>query len=120
MFHSRKLNNKINKLQERALRIVYNDYNSSFQTLLDKDNSVSVHDYNLQTLAIEMFKVYKGYSNEIENELFPRRNITRNLRYQEDFLVPKVNTVLNGDCSVSYLGPLIWNQVPDSFKSSIS
>ena len=39
MLHSRTLNNKINLLHERALRIIYSDYNSSFNTLLEKDGS---------------------------------------------------------------------------------
>ena len=39
MFHSRTLNNKINRLHERALRIVYSDYKSSFCELLEKDKS---------------------------------------------------------------------------------
>ena len=43
MFHSRKLNNKINKLHERCLRIVYSDNTSSFDELLETDHSVSVH-----------------------------------------------------------------------------
>ena len=30
MFHSRKLNNRINKIHERSLRIVYNDHTSTF------------------------------------------------------------------------------------------
>ena len=34
MFCSRSLNNKINKLQERALRILYKDYESSFEDIL--------------------------------------------------------------------------------------
>ena len=57
MFHSRKSNNKINLLHERALRMIYNDQISSFQELLDKDNSFTVHHFNIQSLAIEMFKV---------------------------------------------------------------
>ena len=36
MFHRRKYNNKINRIHERALMIVYNDYTSSFEELLDK------------------------------------------------------------------------------------
>ena len=36
MFHSRKLNSRVNKIQERALRLVYNDKSSNFQQLLDK------------------------------------------------------------------------------------
>ena len=47
MFHSRKLNNLINRIHERALRIVYKDHNSTFQELLNKDNSVSIHHRNL-------------------------------------------------------------------------
>ena len=31
MFHSRKSNNRINRLHERSLRIVYNNYNSTFR-----------------------------------------------------------------------------------------
>ena len=39
--HSRTNNNKINRLQERYLRIVYNDKQSSVNELLEKDGSVS-------------------------------------------------------------------------------
>ena len=46
MFHSRKLNNKIKKLHERCLRIVYSDNASSFEELLATDNSVSLHHQN--------------------------------------------------------------------------
>ena len=47
MFHSRRLNNKINSIHERALRITYQDNTSTFQELLNKDNSVSIHHRNL-------------------------------------------------------------------------
>ncbi len=50
MFHSRNLNNKINKIHERALRIAYKDYESNFETLLEKDRTVTIHTKNLQTL----------------------------------------------------------------------
>ena len=51
MCHSRALNTHINRIHERALRIVYNDYTSTFNMLLDKDKSVTVHVRNIQTLA---------------------------------------------------------------------
>ena len=48
MFHSRGLNNnKTNSLQERALRITYGDRPSSFENLLKKDDSVSIHHRNI-------------------------------------------------------------------------
>ena len=60
MCHSRRNNRKINRLREKCLRIIYNDKQSSFIKLLEKDNSVSIHQRNLQILAIEMFKVSNG------------------------------------------------------------
>ena len=65
MFHSRTLNNRINHLQERALRLVYKDSNATFQELLDKDKTVTTHHKNLQKLAIEMYKVKNGVSPHI-------------------------------------------------------
>ena len=55
MFHSRKLNNRINKLHERALRMVYRDFNSSFEELLTKDKSVTIYQRNIQKLVTEIF-----------------------------------------------------------------
>ena len=55
MFHNRTINNKINRLHEGVLRIVYKDENLSLQDLLDKDGTVKVHDRNVQRLAIEMY-----------------------------------------------------------------
>ena len=54
MFRSRGLNNKINRIHERALRITYKDKSSTFQELLEKGNSVSIHHRNIQKLAIEV------------------------------------------------------------------
>ena len=54
MMHCRKLNNKINRLYERSLRVTYNDDLSSFEELLEIDNSVSVHNRNIQCLAIDI------------------------------------------------------------------
>ena len=73
MFHSRSLNNKTNRIHEKALRITYNDKSSSFQDLLKKDNSVSIHHRSIRTLATEVFKFLQGLSppilSEFQNEI---------------------------------------------------
>ena len=51
MFCDRTLNAKINRLHERALRIAYNDYISSFEDLLVKDGSVTIHEKNLRSFS---------------------------------------------------------------------
>ena len=75
MFHSRKINNKINHLHERYLPIFYSDKTSSFEKLLETDRSVPVHFRNQQILAPEIFKVSKDlaptiFSDFFQNEVF--------------------------------------------------
>jgi len=56
MFHSRTLNNRINRLHEKCLRIVYDDQLSSYENLLAKYGSTSVHKNNLKNLALEIYR----------------------------------------------------------------
>ena len=70
MFHSKKLNERINHLHERALRIVYNDFNSSFQELLIEDHSLNIYYRNLEKIVTKIFKVRNGLSPELMNDVF--------------------------------------------------
>ena len=70
MCHNR-TKNKINRLHERCLRLLYNDKKSFFHDLLEKDRSVSVHHRNLRALATEMYRIYNGMAPEIVAEIFP-------------------------------------------------
>ena len=54
MFHSRTLNNRINNLHERDLRIVYKDDDASFKELLVKDGSCTIHHYKLKTVGCKI------------------------------------------------------------------
>ena len=120
MFYSRKTNNRINKLHERALRLVYSDYESTFEDLLTKDGSFTVHHYNIQTLAIELYKVYNNISQTIFGELFTRNNNGYYLRSKSDFVIPQIRTVLKGSNSIRYFGPIIWNLIPEELKNITS
>ena len=62
VFRSRSLNNEINRLHERCLRMIYNDKRSNFDVLLVKDNSISTHHNNIHSLTVEMYKVVNGSS----------------------------------------------------------
>ena len=93
MCNSRTVNNKINRLHERCLHIVHSDKTSSFEKLLEKDGSVTIHTRNLQTLATEMFKVYKNLSPAIIADLFHVRQNNYNLRHDSYFATPNVKSV---------------------------
>ena len=89
------MNKKINRIHERALRIVYRDYESSFEDLLKKDKSLTFHHRNIHQVAIEMFKV--------KHDLSPPFN---------------VNSVKKGCRSLRNFGPIVWNDMlPDKHKS---
>ena len=77
--HSRWLNNRIKRIHERALRIVYNDQFSSFD---ERDGSLTIHVWNLQTLATEVYKVINGIAPTIKNEIFQLKD---NSKYRSRF-----------------------------------
>ena len=99
MFHSRTLNNRINKLHERGLRLVYNDSHLTFEELLSKDNSFTIHHMNLQKLVTEMYKI-------------------ENLRNKNNFKSSNVHTVYYGTETISYRGPKTWELVPEYIRLS--
>ena len=117
MFHSRQINHKINKLHERALRIVYNDHFSSFEELLSKDKSVTVHQRNLQILATEMYKILNGLSPDIMQDIFETKSNYYNTRNAPAFSSRNIKTVRYGLqitdyrlwITISYMAPKIWD-----------
>ena len=120
MFHNRTLNNKINKLHERALRIVYKNANLTFQELLDKDNSVTIHHRNLQRLATEMYKIKNHLSPLPMQELFTEKYNKYELRNKRSWETYNVRTVSYGTETIRYRGPKTWELVPIEIKESTS
>ena len=108
MFHSRHLNNKIHKIHERALRIVYKDYVSSFDILLERDKSVTIHTKNLQTLMTEIFKTQNSMNPPFMNEIFRERENMYDLRNNNEFVIPRIKTVNFGSESIRNRGPQLW------------
>ena len=86
MNHNKSINNRINSLHEKALRLLYCDHSSNFQELLQRDNSVTIHQKNIQALAILMYKVTNNIAPTIVSELFSFSNINYNLRSDSQFI----------------------------------
>ena len=121
MCHSRGLNNKINNIHKRALRIVYQDKKSNLQDLLQKDNSVSIHMKNLQYLATEIYKVKNCFSLKIMKEVFIfQENENHNLMSGKHLMNRNIHTSHFGTDTITTLGPKIWKLAPDEKKKTSS
>ena len=118
MFHSRETNNKINNLHKRALRLVYNDYTSTFEELLEKDKSFTIHHRNIQYLATEMYKLRNCQKDSGLADIVKfNENSHITLRKKSDFEIPRIKTEWYGKNSLRYLGPLVWNIIPTEITS---
>ena len=117
MFHSRKLNHRINSIHERELWVTYQDYRSKFLQLLQKHNSVTIYQRNLQVLANEFFKSKKDLSLEIMKDVFELKEPSYSLRLKRNYFVRgNVRTTHYGIQSIRYLAPKTWDLVPDQIK----
>ena len=118
MFHSRILNRRINCLHERCLRLVYKDSQLTFEELLRKDRSFSIHHRNLQKLATEMYKVHNDLTPNLVKSIFPQKIMHYKLRNENPFEPTNVSTVFHGTETLSYRGPKTWALVPNGIKLS--
>ena len=118
MFHNRTLNNKINKLHERALRLAYDNDSLSFEELLELDNSMTVHHRNLQKLGIEMYKIKNDLSPIHMQEIFNKHINTHDLRNNRCWDIMRVRNVHYGTETVRYRGPKGWEMLPQNIKLS--
>ena len=118
MFCSRTLNRKINHIHEKALRLVYQDYSSTFEDLLEKDNSLTFHQRNIHQVAIEMFKAKHDLSPPFMKEIFCHNDNSKVTRSGDTFVRPRVKSVKKGDRSLRSFGPVVWNtMLPENLKN---
>ena len=106
------MNNRINKLQERALRLVHNGNTSSFYEPLQKDNFFKIYHQNIQKLALKVYRVKHRTAPKIMCDLFNEANVPYNLLHDVSFRSYNVKTALYGTDTLSYLGPKISKLVP--------
>ena len=111
MFQRRKLSHYTNNIHGSTLRLVYKDYNSSFDYPLVKDYSFRIHHRHLQKLAVKIFKrkqIWLQRFQIVENPYLHKNEIK--------FTTPKVQMVRNGIETASFGGSKIWNSIPSEVK----
>ena len=119
MFSSAKSLNKVESLQKRALRFLYEDV-SSYEELLQKAGQETIKVKRLRSLCIEIYKSINNINPMYINEIFKLRKTSRAVRsnYKLNLDVPTINQVGFGDKGLRYYEPKIWDSLPFHVKSS--
>ena len=120
MFCSCSLNNLINRIHERSLRLIHNDHVSTCQDILEITKEKTIHQNNLECLAKEIYKFLNGLSLPIMNGAFMIRNNNYSLRNCQCLSSTNKRTVKYGTETVTYRGLQIWNLVPVKTKNASS
>ena len=113
-FCGKQNNYKIEKIQERALRILYQDTLCSYQELIQRADTTTVILSRLRTMALEVFKCTKSLNPPCLNSLFEIKSTGYSLRNSVKLDQPLRRKTTHGLCSFSYLGSNIWNDLANS------
>ena len=109
---------KLEKIQERGLRFVYNDYSSSYEILLSKAGLCTLELGRLRAIAVEMFKAVNGLCPNYISDLIVHRNSGYNFRESLNVNIPRPNSTKYGKQSFRYFGSHLWNNLPFSIKKN--
>ena len=119
-FSSAQSLNKMENLQKRALRFLWNDYDSTYKDLLEKSSCPNMKLRRHRTLCIEIYKALNELNPGYMNDIFKLRNTDRLTRekYKLNLEIPKPNQATFGTKSLRSYGPKIWNALAYHIKTS--
>ncbi len=118
MFCSKTSNKSINRAHERALRVLYQEFESCFEELLSRHGDVKIHVKNLQKLLVEVYKTLHHLNPSYLWENFQTKSITYNLRKKVLCELPqRSETVKYWINSLWFRGAMLWNTLNDVVKN---
>jgi hypothetical protein len=117
-FCSKSNTEKLEKLQYRGLRIVFNDNESSYEALLNKVKLTTLHLSRMRTIAIETFKMIDNISPEYVRSLVNVKSSSYNFRYENTLEIPNVKTVRYGKNSFRFEAVQVWNNLPNNIRTA--
>jgi hypothetical protein len=116
-FCSERNTNKIEKLQERALRFIYDDNTSSYDTLLEQSKLPSLKIRQMRTMALETYKIVNKSSSEFLHNLITLKDNSYNFRYKLTVELPRPRTTRYGKKSFSYEAAQLCNPLYNHAQS---
>ena len=112
---------KMERVQERALRFVYDDFKSSYSELLHRSSLDTLELGRVKSIATQTFKILQNLAPSYLSDLVKARNKTHSLRKGLNTLhIPQVKNKKFGQNSFYFMAPKIWNSLPNNIRISTS
>ena len=105
------------KIQEGALRFIYEDFNSDFDTLLLKSGLPFLKIRRLRMMAIEIFKILHKQSPAYLNDIVSFKHISYSFGRRQTVEIPQLRTTNVGLHSLRYAGATLLNELPDAVRA---
>ena len=107
---------KMEKLHEKCIIFIYNEYDMSYFELLKKNQLTTLFGKRILAMCCETFKTIHGLNAGYMQDIFEKRPSKYPSRYKNNLYVPKVNQVTYGYKSFRVQGPKTWNLLPNDIK----
>ena len=115
-FCSASSTNKIEKIQERALRFINNDFTSSLKSLLTSTNTLPLHVRRMKQMASEVYKIVNDIAPDYIKDLVKIKKSNYNFRRENQASLPAVKSTRYGLRSFRYEAARIWNCLPNDVR----
>ena len=117
MIHTKQLNNRINSLYEKALRVTFQNRNSSFSKLLKLEKLATIHYRYIKYLLTEIYKVKMGLSPPVVSDIFSlNQNSSCNITSGVSMSKRNVRTSKLVLRLLIQFGAILWNDLPAELK----
>ena len=107
---------KLEKVHFRALKFIFQDFNSSYEILLEKAGTTTLHLSRLRYLAIEIFKIVYGLSPSYLKDFICLEDTSYNFRYTNLLNLPRPKSTMFGTNSFRFQAAKLWNSLPEEAR----
>ena len=111
---------KLEWINESYLRFIFNEYNSSYDKLLNNIYPPSLHNRRIHDMLTLVYKFFHRLVPSYINERLIERNSSYNLHDKHSLSIPRVQSTKYGLHSFRYSASKYWNMLPEVLRTAES
>ena len=116
-FCSKSNTDKLERLHHRALKFVYQDFQTNYEQLLNQHKHSSLSLQRVREIALETFKILQGTSPKYLHNLVEETRSRYSQRHGKRLHVPRIRTSKHGLQSFRVVAANTWNSLPAHIRN---